>query len=102
MAKKLKNLKITSVSVVDEGANPRANIVFTKSKNPAPAAAPEAGKESEKTDNLFKRFVNWLSGEGGMTSEEVQKQATTFARGNQRRDLGRDLRSAKFAVIHSY
>ena len=79
LAKKLKNLKITSVSVVDEGANPRANIVFTKSKNPAPAAAPEVGKESEKTDNLFKRFVNWLSGEGGMTSEEVQKQATTFA-----------------------
>lgn len=70
--KKLKDLVVTSVSLVDEGANPRADILITKRKTPA-------DKPTEKPqENIFKRFTNWLKSEG-MSQEEVKKQATSFA-----------------------
>lgn len=76
MASKLKNLRITSVSVVDEGANPRAGIKFTKRKEPINAPAADPAKP--ETEDLYKRFTKWLEGQG-MTEEEIRKQATSFA-----------------------
>lgn len=64
MATKLKGLRVKKVDFVDEGANQRADIKLLKSKNgDEEAPDPEIG--------LFKRFMNWLTG-------EVQKSATTF------------------------
>lgn len=84
---KLKDLHVTSVSFVDEGANPEAHIMFSKRRTPAPdpegkvdpaPAADPAETKPEGKENLFKRFVTWLKGEG-MTEEEVRKEATSFA-----------------------
>lgn len=64
MATKLKGLEVGKVDFVDEGANQRADIKLLKGKNKAEETPdPEIG--------LFKRFLNWISG-------EVQKSATTF------------------------
>ena len=64
MATKLKDLKVKKVDFVDEGANQRADIKLLKSKNGTEDTPdPEIG--------LFKRFMNWLTG-------EVKKSATTF------------------------
>lgn len=65
MATKLKGLKVGKVDFVDEGANQRADIKLLKGKN-------KAEETSDPEIGLFKRFLNWISG-------EVQKSATTFA-----------------------
>lgn len=64
MATKLKGLEVGKVDFVDEGANQRADIKLLKSKN-------KAEETSDPEIGLFKRFLNWISG-------EVQKSATTF------------------------
>ena len=71
LAKKLKNLKITSVDFVDEGANQRANINLFKRKEP----------EDKPQESMFKRFVNWLKGEGmddAQIEAEIEKAAVSF------------------------
>lgn len=52
MAKKLKNMHLTSVDMVRNGANQEADICLFKS------ADPEDPTTEEK--NIFKRFINWL------------------------------------------
>ena len=64
MATKLKGLEVGKVEFVDEGANQRADIKLLKGKN-------KAEETSDPEIGLFKRFLNWISG-------EVQKSATTF------------------------
>lgn len=64
MATKLKGLEVGKVDFVDEGANQRADIKLLKGKN-------KAEETSDPEIGLFKRFLNWISG-------EVQKSATTF------------------------
>ena len=71
MATKLKNLKIQKVDFVDEGANQKADINLFKRKEP----------EEKPQESLFKRFVNWLKGEGmndEQIDEEIQKAAESF------------------------
>ena len=71
MATKLKNLKVSKVDFVDEGANQKAYINLYKRKEP----------EEEPQESLFKRFVNWLIGEGmddAQIGEEIQKAAASF------------------------
>ena len=61
MATKLKNMRLTSVDLVRNGANQEADICLFKSADPAeaPAEAPtEAPTESET--NIIKRFINRL------------------------------------------
>lgn len=60
----LKGLEVGKVDFVDEGANQRADIKLLKGKN-------KAEETSDPEIGLFKRFLNWISG-------EVQKSATTF------------------------
>lgn len=98
MATKLKNLKVTKVDFVDEGANPDAHIRLFKRRDgdPEPAAEPPAdGKtEPEKNTKLWgrvfgaiaKAFSNSESMEGAV--EEIQKgDAATFGQKMERRKL---------------
>ena len=71
LAKKLKNLKITSVDFVDTGANQRADINLFKRKEP----------EDKPQESMFKRFISWLKGEGmddAQITAEIQKAAESF------------------------
>ena len=56
MATKLKNMRLTSVDLVRNGANQEADICLFKSADPT--EAPEQPTTEEK--NIFKRFLNWL------------------------------------------
>lgn len=56
MATKLKNLRLTSVDLVRNGANQEADICLFKSADPT--EAPELPTERET--NILKRFINWL------------------------------------------
>lgn len=83
MAKKLKDLHITSVSFVDEGANPKADIVFFKGRNgkgPAGSTAEPDPKEPAPgpgDDDLFKGFISSLK-EAGVTDEQIAKASVSF------------------------
>lgn len=67
MATKLKNLHLKKVDVVDEGANPRADIALKKSREPQA----DEPADSAKQENLIKRFFAWLRNEG--TESDVEK-----------------------------
>ena len=82
MATKLKNLAVTSVDLVDQGANPDAHIRLFKR-----GAEPE-DEPSEEEKSLFKRFIQWFKkgyddatkGTDGAEPEgNVQKDAKMFA-----------------------
>lgn len=68
MATKLKDLKISKVDFVDEGANQKADINLFKRKEPE--------EEEKPQESLFKRFVGWLRGEG--MDEEAIAKAMSF------------------------
>ena len=78
MATKLKNLHLTKVDFVDEGANQRADIKLTK-RNDQGDGGTKAGADPEEGQGagIIKRFVNWLKGEG-YTFADVEKAATSF------------------------
>lgn len=76
MATKLKNIHLTKVDFVDEGANQRADIKLTKSKDPE-EGSPNPDIDEKKGAGLFKRFIAWLRGEG-LSLEDVEKAATSF------------------------
>ncbi len=83
MANKLKNLSVTSVDLVDRGANPDAHIRLFKRKEdePEPESDPDIG--------LFEKFTRWLTkgfadaaarmGTSGMEPQagEAEKAAST-------------------------
>lgn len=52
MATKLKNLSVTSVDLVDKGANPDAHICLFKRREPETAADPDEG--------MIKKLLAWL------------------------------------------
>lgn len=70
MATKLEDLHIKKVDFVDQGANQMANIKIKKSKDGEETSNQEVG--------LFKRFVNWFTGELSKPGSEITKSATTF------------------------
>lgn len=84
MPTKLKDLKITKVDFVDQGANPDANIMLYKRKSPVQEGpGPEDDSELDRDDrSLMKRLIDAFRatfapiepGDG-----QVQKAATTFA-----------------------
>ena len=71
MATKLKNLHLKKVDVVDEGANPRADIALIKRRES------EEG-EAEPAAGLFKRFLAWLKHEN-VSTDEIEKASTSFS-----------------------
>ena len=101
MATKLKNLSVTSVDLVDRGANPDAHVRLFKRKDTVPESDPDTG--------LFQKFAAWLvkgfqdatahSGEGAGTVENqegtVEKDAQTFSDNISREQL-REVTSEMF------
>ena len=84
MATKLKNLSVTSVDLVDRGANPDAHVRLFKRKDAEPEHDPDT--------SLFQKFMGWLvkgfqdattpSGEGAAVENPegtVEKDAQTFS-----------------------
>ena len=81
MATKLKNLAVTSVDLVDQGANPDAHIQLFKRN-----AEPPEDEPTEEEKGLFKKFVRWFkkgyadAHKGEETDpEDLQKGAKMFA-----------------------
>lgn len=54
MAQKLKNMRLTSVDMVRNGANQKADICLFKSADPA-------DEPTERETNILKRFLHWLT-----------------------------------------
>ena len=80
MATKLKNLSVTSVDLVDRGANPDAHIrLFKRGEQP---------QETDPDMGLFQKFLRWLkkgfedaTGTDGQEEnpvDDVEKEAQTF------------------------
>lgn len=78
MASKLKNMRLTSVDLVRNGANQEADICLFKSADPTEDPAQPTTEER----NIFKRFINWLRENheeaAPESQEEVDKGFTTF------------------------
>ena len=80
MATKLKNMRLTSVDLVRNGANQEADICLFKSADPDESPVQPTTEEK----NIFKRFINWLrenpteaAGEP-VDPETVEKDYSTF------------------------
>lgn len=88
MATKLKNMRLTSVDMVRNGANQEADICLFKSADPE--EAPTQPTTEEK--NIFKRFINWLrenpaeAGGEAVDPETVEKDYSTFESLNASRE----------------
>ena len=86
MANKLKNMRLTSVDLVRNGANQEADICLYKSADPVEAT--ETPTESEI--GIFKRFINWLRespAEGDIEpTDPIEKDYTTFDQINSNRE----------------
>ena len=52
MATKLKNLSVTSVDLVDQGANPDAHVRLFKRG--------DQGTETDKDEGIIRKFLAWL------------------------------------------
>lgn len=75
MATKLKDLKITKVDFVDNGANPKANVLLYKNKDGIPGGNAEvqkdAGEEKPEQASILKRFFSAIGKAVGMKPDEI-------------------------------
>lgn len=79
MATKLKNLKITKVDFVDEGANPDADIPLFKRRETEPEAGTEPELEKEAPKGIFKRLAELFNQYADEPMPVMQKGgASTF------------------------
>lgn len=104
MANKLKNLSVTSVDLVDQGANPDAHIRLFKRKEQEQEADPDIG--------LFEKFSCWLAKglaaafktDVGENVENdvgtVEKEAATFSENVNREQL-REITSEMFDCCYA-
>lgn len=69
MATKLKNLKVTKVDFVDEGANPDAHIMLYKRKDGNEPAQEDAA--GEKNTGFLKKLATLIAKAAGMGQEEI-------------------------------
>lgn len=86
MANKLKNMRLTSVDLVRNGANQEADICLYKSADPAEATE----QPSEAEIGVFKRLLNWLRENPAEANVEptdpIEKDYTTFDQINSNRE----------------
>ena len=76
MAKKLKDLRVTKVDFVDEGANPRADIKLFKRKGPG---GPDDADPPEVDDVLVDTFIGKIVGALQKAKEKIGKgDASSF------------------------
>lgn len=81
MATKLKNLKITKVDFVDEGANPDVHIRLTKRKDGADAESEEQETESN-SGSVWKRLFGFIGKAAGMDQEEIDSAVDEIQKGD--------------------
>ena len=74
MATKLKNLKVTKVDFVDEGANPGAHIRLFKRKDSA--GQPEGEDTARGQGNVLKKLLGFIGKAAGMGQEEIDIAAS--------------------------
>lgn len=78
MANRLKNMRLTSVDLVRNGANQEADIRLFKSADPEEDPAQPTAEEK----NIFKRFINWIrenhADDPQDDEDTVEKDYTTF------------------------
>ncbi len=80
MAKKLKNLKISKVDFVDEGANPDADIKMTKRKDGAKRSVEEdSGKD---TGSILKKLFGFIGKAAGMDQDEIDNAVNEIQKGD--------------------
>lgn len=80
MATKLKNLKITKVDFVDQGANPDAHIKLYKRKDEQ--EAPSEGGGGEKGSGILKKLVAFIAKAAGMEQEEIDNAMEEIQKGD--------------------
>lgn len=101
MATKLKNMRLTSVDMVRNGANQEADICLFKSTDPEEDPAQPTTEEK----NIFKRFINWLRenpAEDDLEDEDtVEKDYTTFDSLNAARENNEKLWQYTSALTES-
>ena len=98
MATKLKNLRLTSVDMVRNGANQEADICLFKSADPEDA--PE--QPTERETNILKRFINWMLENPAEAEEQpVEKDYTTFGTLNAQRENNEKLWQYTSALTES-
>ena len=73
MATKLKNLKISKVDFVDEGANPDAHLLVYKNKG---------GKDvvEEKSPNFMQKIIAFIGKAAGMEQDEIDSAMNTISK----------------------
>lgn len=80
MAKKLKNLRVTKVDFVDEGANPMADIKLFKRKGPDGSETAEPSEAADAlADSIMGKIADSISGIFQKAKEKVGKgEASSF------------------------
>lgn len=79
MATKLKNLKISKVDFVDDGANPDANIMLFKSKE----GKTKSNTVTEKDNTgMIKRFLAFIAKAAGAEQDELEGVMDEIEKGN--------------------
>jgi len=80
VATRLKNLSISKVAVVDEGANPDAHIRMMKRKDAE--NQPAAWKTGKSTGNIFKKLFDFIGKAAGMDQEEIDSAVEEIQKGD--------------------
>lgn len=101
MANRLKNMRLTSVDLVRNGANQEADICLFKSTDPEETTVQPTTEEK----NIFKRFINWMrenhADEPQDDEETVEKDYTTFHSLNAARESNEKLWQYTSALTES-
>lgn len=85
MANKLKNLSVTKVDFVDEGANPDAHIRLFKRKGLAEGVKKtyqQAGTEPKGGSRIWKRFFHSIAKAVGMEDSDIRHLIDDVEKGN--------------------
>lgn len=98
MATKLKDLKVTKVDFVDDGANPGANIMIYKNKDGVPAAETEKtppNTQGGKPENAFKRVLTAVAKALGIEDEnDIDETLGTLAKGREAESFNEKMEEA--------
>lgn len=80
MATKLKNLEVTKVDFVDQGANPDAHIKLYKRKDEQEPASEGGG--GERGSGILKKLVAFIAKAAGMGEEEIDNAMAEIQKGD--------------------
>ena len=96
MATKLKNLKVTKVDFVDEGANPDAHIRLFKSRD---ETAPGEEQKEENHPGVLKRLITFIAKAVGLEAEEIDAVVEEVEKGGSESfsDRLNEIRNRKIA-----